>query len=94
MPSQLTIYSLLTKGWLMLQIFQDVVQLLSMPPCHKHLLHYKSRSHAKLRETDISALQRGKKQASNYPLQAAFPLHPAAWTVLPLERERPICITD
>lgn len=49
----------------MLQIFQDVVQLFSMPPCHKHLLHYKSCSHAKLRETNISALQREKmKQAT------------------------------
>lgn len=43
-----------------------------MPPCHKHLPHYKSCSHAKLREANRSALQRGKKKEKhNYLLQTA-----------------------
>lgn len=57
-----------------------------MPPCHKHLPHYKSCSHAKLREANRSALQRGKKNPQPSSPDC-FLFHLTAWTVLPLERQ-------
>lgn len=57
----------------MLQIFQEAVQLFSVPPCHKHLLYYKSCSHSQLRESNASALQRGKNL---YPFTTLSPLTP------------------